>query len=255
VPQDLLFFNFHLSKLGSQYIAELLSEDEFHILDAFGKAMSIDEILLTWKGDNMNATPIFNGKTSQIFVMISLLAPFVVACTSQPAPVTESASPTQAPTSLLVASTSPPAPVTESASPTQALPSPTLTIEPTMSAPETPMPVTAFELLIGKWLSLCGAGPCTLEFKSNGKYRNAYVNKTETGITSIESGTVTFTEGVLHFVATSGGCEVENHPNGYYTAALFHIDNELYLVLTPAPNDECPDRQHMYTRDMKFLED
>jgi len=119
----------------------------------------------------------------------------------------------------------------------------------------TPMPVTAYEQLVGKWRSSCGAGPCTLEFKSDGRYRNAYINSTETGITTIESGTVTFTDGILHFVATSGGCKVENHPNGYYTAALFHRDNNLYLVLTPAPNDECPDRRLMYSRDMKFLDE
>lgn len=207
----------------------------------------------------MNTMPILNGKASQTFVMISLLASLLAACTSQPAPVMESASPTQASASLLVSSTSQPAPVTEAsptqAPPTQAPPSRTVTMEPPMSAPETPVPVTAYEQLIGKWRSRCGGGPCTLEFKSDGTYRNAYINKTETGITFIDGGKVTFADGILHFVATNGFCEVENQPNGYYTAALFHSDNNLYLVLTPAPNDECPPRRNAYTRDMKFLEE
>jgi hypothetical protein len=182
----------------------------------------------------MNTMQKYNWRTHQTIMMVCFLASLLVACASQPAPVTESAPPIQT-------------------LPTQEPPSPTIAIVPPTSTPETPVAVTAYEQLIGKWLSICGAGPCTLEFNADGTYRNTYVHKTETGVLTIESGKVTFADGILHFAAQSG-CKVENHPDGYYTAALYHMDNNLYLRLTPAPNDECLDRQHMYTRDMKFLD-
>jgi hypothetical protein len=185
---------------------------------------------MTWKGDNMKTMSMVNGKAPKTIVRICLLAILLTACGSQPDPMTENAPPTQEP------------------------PSPTKTPPPTPT-PETPAPVTTYEQLIGSWLSVCGAGACTLEFKTDGTYRAAYVKQTESGITTIETGKVTFADGILHFVsAATGYCVLEGgHPNGDYTAVLFHLDNNLYLRLTPAPNDECTDRKDMYARDMKFL--
>ena len=179
----------------------------------------------------MNTTSKVNGETAKTIVMTCLLAILSTACASQPVPMTESAPPTQVP------------------------PSPAKTMTPATSTPETSVLGTAYEELIGTWLSTCGAGACTLEFKSDGRYRVAYVQKTETGITTIETGKVTLADGILHFVgAATGYCALEGgQANGDYTAVLFHRDDDLYLRLTAAPNDECADRKNMYSRDMKHF--
>ena len=179
----------------------------------------------------MDTRSISNGRSSRIIVVICLLAILLTACGTQPVPMMEGAPPAQV------------------------LPSPANTLPPPTSTPDTPVPVTAYEHLIGKWLSVCGAGACTLEFKSDGSYRAAYVKKTESGITTIETGKVTFSDGVLHFASNATGyCVLEGgHPNADYTAVQFHLDGNLYLRLTSAPDDECSDRKDMYSRDMMFL--
>ena len=131
------------------------------------------------------------------------------------------------------------------------LPTPTIII-PTIFSPDTPGLVKSVDEITGKWLSRCGGGSCIWEFNSDGRYKSRYYPPTESGISVIESGTITFSEGIFHFSATNGFCESDLH--GYYQATLDRKDGVLFLKFTPVQKDDCPDRQNTLTREMPYYD-
>lgn len=135
--------------------------------------------------------------------------------------------------------------------PTMVPPSPT-SLHAT-STPELPVLVTSMDEILGEWLSRCGGGPCTLKISADGIYSIRYIHPTEgQGITQVEKGKITFSEGIFHLESTAGGCE--STPNGFYRAFLKHKDGTLYLEMEGTQDDECRDRQNMIGRAMKYYE-
>lgn len=167
-----------------------------------------------------------------LVISLILLASLVLnACGSQQTTISTSAPPT--PTQV---------------PPTMVPPSPTS--DPATSTPEPPVLVTSMDEVLGEWLSRCGGGPCTIKISADEKYSISYVNPTEgQGVTLVERGKITFSDGIFHLETTSGFCETM--PNGFYQAFLKHIDGELYLEMQGTQDDECGDRQSMISRDMK----
>lgn len=172
-------------------------------------------------------------KTLQVIGIILLTALILNACGSQPATVSTNVPPAQA----LPSPTANP--------PTSVQPSPT-------STPEAPVPVKSLDEIAGDWLTKCGAGSCIFEIHADGTYLQRYKTPTETGITQIDIGKITFSNGVFHLESTMGYCEPM--PNGFYQASLIRMDGKPYqLNLEPTQQDECADRQNSITRGMSFV--
>ncbi len=168
--------------------------------------------------------------------LILLTALFLSACASQPTTGPTSAPPTPLPPTQILPTTIPPSPTTV----------------PSTNTPEPPVLVTSMDEILGEWLSRCGGGPCTVKISADGTYNMRYVNPTEgQGITQIDRGKITFSDGVFHLESTSGYCETM--PNGFYRASLSYIDGQLYLKFDGTQKDECSDRQSMISREMKAL--
>ena len=152
----------------------------------------------------------------------------------------------------IIISTTPPS---TQMSPTQLPPTmvpPSPTSVPSTSTPEPPVLVTSMDEILGEWLSRCGGGPCTFKISADGTYNMRYINPTEgQGVTQIDRGKITFSDGVFHLESTSGYCSEMAGPHGFYKASLKYIDGQLYLKLDGTQDDECGDRQSAIPREMK----
>jgi hypothetical protein len=102
--------------------------------------------------------------------------------------------------------------------------------------------------IVGTWLTTCGGGPCTLEIRADGTYRQRYITATEgNAITLIDSGKVAFADGIFHFESTNGYCELMGKPDGFYQASLVFLDGKIpELVFVPAQSDGCDGRYRSY---------
>jgi hypothetical protein len=108
--------------------------------------------------------------------------------------------------------------------------------------------------ILGEWVSSgCGGGPCVFEFRADGTYKNRYVTPTEgQGITMIDRGKITFSDGVFHLESTYGYCQIMNTPHGYYQAFLTEVDGSPVLEFkSTEKNDECGDRKRAISNGLK----
>jgi hypothetical protein len=129
-------------------------------------------------------------------IMISLLVILVLAaCGAQPTSAPTNVPPTQAL----------PSPSATSVPPAEELPSPTRL--PPTSTPLPPVQVGSLNEILGEWSAVCGAGTCVIKFNEDGTYKHWYVKTTETGVSGIDAGTITYTDGVFHLVSVNGSCE------------------------------------------------
>jgi hypothetical protein len=170
-------------------------------------------------------------------MIISLLMILILtACGAQP---------TAAPTSVPPTQTMP-APTATSVPPTEVLPFPTS--QPPTATPLPPVQAGSLDEILGAWSAVCGSGTCVIKFFEDGTYRHWYVKTTEGGVSEIDAGTITYTDGVFQLVSVNGSCEKQ--ASGYYSALLSIKDDKPFLKFTATQADECPDRQNSVSRGM-----